>query len=137
MQAYIVYRYLSFDFIDTLHSQTKSLFKCRFFFQLITSCCCCAMFFKINSKTSQVDQNQGLFTVYFYFFFLLQKSRTFQGPGFYFSNSRTFPVFRDPWEPCFQPYQAGYCSPLSPTRRKIFICITSSKHIDIPMTSNL
>ena len=97
MQAYIVYRYLTFDFIDTLHSQTKSLFKSIFLFHLITSCWRCATFLKINSKTPQVDQNQGLFPVYLCF---LQKSRTFQGLEIYFSNSRSFPVFKDPWEPC-------------------------------------
>ena len=84
---------MSFDFIDTEHSQTKSLFKCSFFFHLITSCCRFATFFKINSKTSQVDQNQGLFPVYLCF---LQKSRTFQGLKFLFSYSKTFPVLRTP-----------------------------------------
>ena len=86
-----------FDFMEILHSQVKSLFKCKFFFHLIISCCRCAPFFKINSKTSQVDQNQGLFPVYLCF---LQKSRTFQGLVYYFSNSRTFPIFKDAWEPC-------------------------------------
>ena len=85
------------DFIDILHSQTKLLFKCSFFFHFITSCCRCVTFLEINSKTSQVDQNQGLFPVYLCF---LQKSRTFQGLEFYFSNSRSFPVFEDLWEPC-------------------------------------
>ena len=45
------------------------------------------MFFKVNSKTLQVDQNQGVFLVYLGF---LQKS--FQGLEFVFSNSRTIPV---------------------------------------------
>ena len=33
------------------------------------------------------------------FMFFLEKSRTFRGLEFYLSNSTTFPIFKDPWEP--------------------------------------
>ena len=77
----------------------SSFFKCGFFLYLITV------------ATEWRDQQQNItgwckIPDFSWFIYILTKKwRNFQVPYFIFSYSRTFPVFKDPWEPCIKVYR--------------------------------
>ena len=99
----------------------SSFFKCGFFLHLITV------------ATEWRDQQQNItgwckIPDFSWFIYILTKKwRIFQVPYFIFSYSRTFPNFKDLWEPCIEVYRnlrgasiykfsGGLGGPLTPRR---------------------
>ena len=99
--------------------QMSRFFKWGFFLYLITV----ATEWRLSRSTAKQHRWNPRFVMDFLYF--NKKWRNFQVPYFIFSYSRTFPVFKDPWEPCIKVYRnaasiykfsGGLGGPLTPRR---------------------